>query len=156
MAYEVVDDSPPGVAGFGGFRGFGGLFAPDAYLATGKPDVLGKPIAQSSTGSARALIPPSMLAIYDACDQSADPVTCWGQNNTSKPYLGRPFQAEWRAWAAQKAAAMAGGGGGVVPASQVFAPAPEPDNTMMYVGIGLVAALALGGVIYATGGKKKR
>jgi hypothetical protein len=151
MSYEVVDDSPPGMSGFHGLRGLAGLFAPDAYLASGKADTLGKPIEQVSPSIKRANIAPSMLPIFDACNQSADPITCWGQNNTNKPFLGRPYQAEWRAWAAAKAAGLPVPSPGPV----VYAPAVEEDNTMLYAGGAIAALLVIGGVLVATSGKKR-
>ncbi len=134
-----------------GYAGFAGVFAPDAYLASGKADTLGKPIEQASATIKRSSIAPSMLPIFDACNQSADPLTCWGQNNTSKPFLGRPFQAEWRAWAAAKAAGMNVPAAGPV----VYAPAvEETDNTLLYAGG--AAVVVVGVAAFFLLGKKKR
>lgn len=133
------------LAGLGGLRGvgLGGMFAPDCYIASGGADTLGKP-QNGGSGMQRKDVPASMLAIYDACEQSASPVTCWGQNATSSPFLGRPCQAEWRAWAAAKIAGQNVGSGPVQ--SMVFE--EEPDNTMLYAGAAALALVGVAGAVY--------
>lgn len=145
MAYELLDQGMAGV-------GLGGMFAPDAVIAAGKPDVLGKP-QNGGSGMQRSQVAPSMLPVYDACERSADPVTCWGHNVLSKPFLGRPFQAEWRAWVAQQIAAQ--GAAPMVPYQQNVAPEEPADNTMLYVGVGAAALVAIGAAV-VLGKKGKR
>ena len=132
------------LAGLGGLRGvgLGGMFAPDCYIANGGADTLGKP-QNGGSGMQRKDVPPSMLAIYDACERSASPATCWGQKATSKPFLDRPCQGEWRAWAAAQVAGL--GAAGPVQ-SMVFE--EEPDNTMLYAGAAALALVGVAGAVY--------
>lgn len=130
-------------AGLRGFGSLGGTFAPDCYLNTGKSDTLGKPLTDAEAASFRLTYGESANLVIAACNQSADPATCMGQNFLSKPFLGRPCQPEWRAWIQNKIIAA-----GAPPQAAALATQPvEPDNTLLYAGIGAAAVVAVGAVL---------
>lgn len=131
-----------------GFGAFGGTFAPDCYLATGKPDTLGKPADAATIAGFKKTYGPSVDAVAAACNQSADPATCLGQNFLSKPFLGRPCQPEWRSWTQAKVIALASTPIAATNTSAALAPpAEEPDNTLLYAGIAGVALVAVGAAV---------
>lgn len=135
------------MAGFRGFGAFGATFAPDCYLSSpgNKGDMLGKPITDASAAAYRLQYGESANLVIAACNQSSDPLTCIGQNFLAKPFLGRPCQAEWRAWIQNKSVSA-----GAPPAAANMATQPmveEPDNTILYAGIGAVAVVGIGAVL---------
>lgn len=133
------------MAGLRGFGAFGGTFAPDCYLSSpfNKGDTLGKPISDVSAAAYRLQYGDSANLVIAACNQSADPTTCIGQNFLSKPFLGRPCQAEWRSWIQQKIVQA-----GAPPAAALMATQPtEPDNTLLYAGVAAVAVVGIGAAL---------
>lgn len=132
-----------------GLGAFGGTFAPDCYLAGGRPNMLGTPMSAAQAAAYTRQYGPSAEAVVAICQQSADPVTCAAQNFLTKPFLGRPCQNEWRAWIQEK---LVAGGASAAAAAQITAP-PPPDNTMLYVGVGAVAVVGVGAALFF---RKKR
>jgi len=137
------------MAGFRGFGAFGATFAPDCYLSSpgNKGDMLGKPITPESAAAYRLKHGPVADLVIAACNQSSDPLTCIGQNFLSSPFLGRPCQNEWKAWIQSKIIS-AGVPSTVATAAVTMPPmVEEPDNTLLYAGIGAVAVVGIGAVL---------
>ncbi len=137
------------MAGFRGFGAFGATFAPDCYLSSpgNKGDMLGKPITPESAAAYRLKHGSVVDLVIAACNQSSDPLTCIGQNFSSAPFLGRPCQNEWKAWIQSKIVS-AGVPSTVATAAVTMPPmVEEPDNTLLYAGIGAVAVVGIGAVL---------
>lgn len=100
-------------------------------------------VGNSPAGDAKVLCQPKYASdpIAMLCNLSGNPAYCYYAKAEGKALLGRGTPADvaaWQAWQPSGTAAMDAG----VPSST-----PPPDNTLLYVGLG-VAALALGGVLY--------
>jgi len=132
--------------------GLGGTFAPDCYLsATGKADILGTPLSPAIlAGYNKKYGAQAVASIAAICNQSASPADCMGQYFLKDAFLGRPCKGEWISHINERKLAPLPAP--ALPSAVVSA--PPADNTMLYVGGALAAAVVIGGVFLATGKKK--